>query len=1082
MTKQISDLLARQNALNPHQSYIVQAPAGSGKTELLTQRFLKLLAHAEEPESIIALTFTQKAAAEMKERILSALEKIANNQKNSQPQTDLLAIEVLKQDSKCQWKLLQSPHRLRVKTIDSLCAELVGKMPLLSKGVPYASIEKDSTAYYQEAAERCLMEGIQSPHYQQSIETLLLHRGNHYIQVIELLAEMLKWRDQWLPLIGNMDASSSSKCKQILEEALKNLKKDAVIQLETFFPYEMKEELRELCEYAEKNLPPSIQEEDFWMKALTLLLTKENTWRAQVNKTIGFPSVSDSKNKEEQDHFSLMKQRLTRLLSYWHEDSHQSEACRLALENYRKLPPIAYSETQWKILEALITLLPLLAAQLKAVFMETGKTDFSEISEQASDALGRLNEPTDLALYCDYAIKHLLIDEFQDTSLKQFILLEKLTQGWEPGDGRTLFVVGDPMQSIYRFRQADVSLFLQARKSGIGSVSLKSLLLTSNFRSHPILIHWVNQCFKNIFPREDDFHLGAVKHHSSDPGRENYSYTGNIIYYRNETSENQGQNIAEIIKNIPSHESIGLLIHSRKQLNSILPSLEKANIAFQGIDIDPLSTRTYIQDLCSLTQTLLEPANLLAWYATLRAPWCGLTLSDLLVLSQQTPTHYSLSSDGAKRFQHVQSIITQARHQRQKTTLSLWVENTWRALGGHLYTNAEMQQDIEAFWSLLDNCNYEQYNLMDDLLEKINNLYSNLSKESNLQIMTIHKSKGLEFDHVILPHLEAASFPPDTPLLQHIQRKTSNGDNNFLLAAVKSVEVSEDPTYQYLKYTDHKKEIFEKQRLLYVALTRAKSHLHLFAIKPETKTDPTKNSFLAALMPHLPEEKSKNEEIFTESIIMQTPILRRFPNQYFEGRAVTKTQERNDEKNNNLPLESPTSLMQIIGTFIHEQIQYCAENQLISPPLLDSKRYQSRLIELGVYTSHEQAQVLEYAKKALNNIFQDPRGQWILNAQHQDTHNEYAINYLDANQQLQTAILDRTFLDTATQTRWIIDYKITQDDLVQGTLSPELAPKEYRAQLEHYGRLLSQYMQNTHAINLGLYYPITQTWIEWKFR
>lgn len=111
MTKPISDHLARQKALDPLQSFIVQAPAGSGKTELLTQRFLKLLAHTEEPESIIALTFTQKAAAEMKERILSALEKVASNQKNSQPKTDLLAAEVLKQDNKYQWKLLQSPHR-----------------------------------------------------------------------------------------------------------------------------------------------------------------------------------------------------------------------------------------------------------------------------------------------------------------------------------------------------------------------------------------------------------------------------------------------------------------------------------------------------------------------------------------------------------------------------------------------------------------------------------------------------------------------------------------------------------------------------------------------------------------------------------------------------------------------------------------------------------------------------------------------------------------------------------------------------------------------------------------------------------
>ena len=83
----------------------------------------------------------------------------------------------------------------------------------------------------------------------------------------------------------------------------------------------------------------------------------------------------------------------------------------------------------------------------------------------AENALGNNENPSDLALFMDYKIQHLLIDEFQDTSITQYRLIEKLIIGWQPNDGRTIFAVGDPMQSIYRFRQAEVGLFLRTQKA-----------------------------------------------------------------------------------------------------------------------------------------------------------------------------------------------------------------------------------------------------------------------------------------------------------------------------------------------------------------------------------------------------------------------------------------------------------------------------------------------------------------------------------------------------------------------------------------------------------------------------------------
>ena len=151
-----------------------------------------------------------------------------------------------------------------------------------------------------------------------------------------------------------------------------------------------------------------------------------------------------------------------------------NEALRVALCEVKSLPPGRYDDDQWNVLEAIIKLAPLAIGELRLVFAQHGKADFIEMAQGALRALEGEDGPTDLLLVLDYRIRHILVDEFQDTSFTQFELLKLLTSGWEPGDGRTLFVVGDPMQSIYRFREAEVGLFLRAWHEGIGSVSARA--------------------------------------------------------------------------------------------------------------------------------------------------------------------------------------------------------------------------------------------------------------------------------------------------------------------------------------------------------------------------------------------------------------------------------------------------------------------------------------------------------------------------------------------------------------------------------------------------------------------------------
>mgnify|MGYP001464377477 CR=1 FL=1 len=130
------DKKARHRALESKSSFIVQAPAGSGKTELLIQRFLMLLSKVDYPEQILAMTFTRKASGEMKTRILKALNGAQTNEIPSSDHEKLtrnLANKVLEKDKILNWRLTENPSRLKIQTIDSFCLGLSQQTPLLSR-------------------------------------------------------------------------------------------------------------------------------------------------------------------------------------------------------------------------------------------------------------------------------------------------------------------------------------------------------------------------------------------------------------------------------------------------------------------------------------------------------------------------------------------------------------------------------------------------------------------------------------------------------------------------------------------------------------------------------------------------------------------------------------------------------------------------------------------------------------------------------------------------------------------------------------------------------------------------------------
>ena len=139
----------------------------------------------------------------------------------------------------------------------------------------------------------------------------------------------------------------------------------------------------------------------------------------------------------------------------------ESDTLRSALAAVTRLPESTFEDSQWGALAALRLALQHLVAELRLLFSERNTIDFIEMALAAQRALGEVDAPSELLLALDRRLQHILVDEFQDTSHSQLRLLELLTAGWERRDGRTLFLVGDPMQSIYRFRNADMALFFE---------------------------------------------------------------------------------------------------------------------------------------------------------------------------------------------------------------------------------------------------------------------------------------------------------------------------------------------------------------------------------------------------------------------------------------------------------------------------------------------------------------------------------------------------------------------------------------------------------------------------------------------
>jgi ATP-dependent exoDNAse (exonuclease V) beta subunit len=960
----IADERERTEALDPSRSFIVQAPAGSGKTALLVQRYLNLLATVEKPESVVAMTFTRKAAAELKERIHDAFQAVHRGdtpQSDHEQKTFELAAAVLKQDARYGWNLLSDTTRLQIQTIDSLCAALTRQMPVVSGFGGFARVVEDATELYHRAARETLREMAEG----NGTDRLLLARigvyfDSDFVSLENQIVGMLARRDQWRFAVEEADQPVAGFCKLL-----------------------------------------------------------ERAQRALVN-----------------------------------------------------------------------------------VFRTQGTVDFTAITQAAIAVLGTPDQPSDLLYGLDYRIQHLLVDEFQDTSYSQYELINALTAQWSDGDGHTLFLVGDPMQSIYGFRGAEVSLFLKSwHDEALKSVRLHRISLSTNFRCTPEILSWVIKHFEPIMSEDTG---GAVQFRGSEASR----VEGGVIpeltaLIDDKTGDKEAVVVAKRAKAALQRGSVAILVRSRNHLLSILPALRQEGVPYEAVEIAKLADQQHVEDVISLTRALLHTGERLSWLACLRAPWCGLSLTDLSLLAEEERERNipellldpakigSLSVESRWRIARTGEILLNALAKVGRVPLRGLLEDTWLLLGGPaILRDAHEADDIRTYLNLVGEM--EQGGVIRDfslLAQRMEFLFAKpASGAGYVQVMTVHQAKGLEFDTVIIPQLGGSARLSERDLLAW--NEDVDGDGRVTLTVAAQPRKGEKAEkYDTIRKMQAAKELHELKRLFYVGCTRARNELYLVGSAKTAKNGsdlqkPWSTSFLRLIWGSVTADfegalrgSPVQRSLFDEVSPVRRTILRRLPAdwrspQFADSvewgpsyvRAVASSRDRT--------YEWVSDTARHVGTVTHEILKRISATAKAAE---FEGLIKTELRRLGVPEAEETG-AAERVLRAIKTTLASDRGRWIL-GDHPNSHREWPIGGRIGDQ-LVSGTVDRLFRDEEGRL-WIIDFKTSehQGGKLERFLDEE--QRRYHEQLENYATLL--WRIEAGPIHLGLYFPLLDAWREWAF-
>jgi len=862
-------MAVRQEALDIHRSFILEAPAGSGKTALLTARFLSLLADVKHPRQILAVTFTRKAAAEMAGRITATLCQARNGMTPvARNPWEVLLLDLARNalEKHPEWDtLLRSPDAFMVDTFHGFCGRIARNWPLEARVPPAFPLldEIGQEALLAAAVARYIHAfAAGDPRLTQDETASFLRRlaaANNSVRAISAqLIDLLARRDRLDSLIPIFQHAVPE------EELTRRTEQLAALylgRLRDHFSRHAKDwqdlhrHLTQQHAGLAGSLPPDIPGTVLralpeWQAAAGVFLVKTGTPRQQLKP--GDFGQGFSANPLAQ-FIKQLPPEIAWILNFTREWLAGGD-------------PVGFGALRDTVILARGAL-----DQFHTLMNARG-VDFMELELAALRAFRQVDRPGESLIFYHEHLRHILVDEAQDMNDTQVRILSALTEGWESDDGRTVFIVGDPKQSIFRFRRAEVSLFESLKSEGLPRegefpLPLRALSLSANFRSRASLVKFANAAFERIM-RAPNPAFDEVAFKASDPVR-NDAPTKELLqkpvilglfhcrHANNKQSDlprkpearyQEARYVADRIVSLHQKDSkatIAVLIPARTHLTPYVTAMEALAIPVRLMEGIPMLDCPEIRHLLNLFKALIRPHDDVAWAGALRAPWVCAPLSILEQIGRlPEPAVWSgkIIAEGRNLHPSVTRFINayeKIRPDFGREPYAVSLQRLWEELDGPAAVArisgasgiANIMQCLDILGQCPDGCGEETLDVLERLLERAYTPPDPRSAFSPISIMTIHKAKGLEFDHVFAVGLDypagskAALRELESAFLMD---RLPERDRIFLAATATDRRTDARPlAHLLLGDLGLRRNVAEYRRLVYVAATRARETLTL---------------------------------------------------------------------------------------------------------------------------------------------------------------------------------------------------------------------------------------------------------------